>query len=95
MEETPVPNSTLLEIGKVAMKYYDQVIFHPTNNDFALWINSLKEPMRSDFKRMGLEKCKGILNFNRFILELNDRGMDEFMKENLSPEDFTWWISNK
>ncbi|NJK95210.1 MAG: hypothetical protein HC905_10120 [Bacteroidales bacterium] len=44
---------------------------------------------------MGIEKCKGVLNFKRFVLELNDSGMDEFMKNNLSQEDFQWWIGSK
>jgi hypothetical protein len=85
----------LLKIGKVAMQYYEQAPFQPSISDFTLWIDSLREPMKSDFNKMGMEKCKGILNFKRFILELNDYGMDAFMKTNLSSEDFALWQGNK
>ena len=82
-------------IGKIAVQYYNQVKFNPTQIDFKLWIESLKEPMKSDFKKQGLENCKGVLNFKRFILEMNDFGMDEYMKEKLSKEDYEFWMQSK
>lgn len=75
-------------IGKIAVQYYNQIKFNPTQKDFDLWIESLKEPMKSAFKKQGLSECKGVLNFKRFILEMNDLGMDEYMKKNLSEEDY-------
>jgi hypothetical protein len=82
-------------IGKIAVRYYNSVRFNPTQKDFDLWIESLKEPMKSNFKKQGLENCKGVLNFKRFILELNDFGMDEYMKNNLSIEDYKFWKDEK
>ena len=78
-------------IGKVAMRYYAMEEFNPTWQDFELWIESLKEPMRSDFRKKGLEGSKGILNFRRFYLEIRDQGMEEYMKANLSQEDYLFW----
>ena len=68
---------------------------NPTELDFSEWIASLNEPMKSAFQEKGLENCRGVLNFRRFILEGKDNGMEDFMKENLSPEDYDYWINSK
>ena len=73
------------------MKYYDQIEFNPSYEDFKNWISSLKEPMKSDFLKKGLNASKGVLNFKRFYLEYRDYGMAEFMKNNLSKKDFVFW----
>ena len=38
-----------------------------------------------------LEESKGVLNFRRFYLEMRDQGMEEYMKANLSQEDYLFW----
>ncbi len=81
----------LENVGKVAMKYYAMDEFNPSRQDFELWIESLKEPMRSDFRKQGLEGSKVVLNFRRFYLEMRDQGMEEYMKANLSQEDYLFW----
>ena len=64
------------------MAYYQQL--DPTTisqQDFKDWINSLEEPMKSDFRAKGIEKCRGVLNFQRFVLELRDFGLEEFINK--------------
>ena len=93
-ESSSISLERILYIGRVVMEYYKQATFEPSLTDFDLWIESLKEPMKSNFKMMGYEKCKGILNFKRFVLELKGYGMIDFLKRNLSAEDFAWWNGN-
>ena len=81
------------DIGKIMIQYYNQVELNPTQRDFELWIESLKEPMKSSFSKQGLNKCKGVLNFKRFLLEMNDFGLEEYMKKNLSAEDYKMYKS--
>ena len=64
------------------------------NKVFNLWIESLHEPMKSHFLKMGLDKCKGVLNFTRFQLELKDNGLDEYLKEKLTSTELQFWKSH-
>lgn len=84
----------LLRIGNTVRLYYEQVNKVVLTEDiFNLWIESLQEPMRSSFKKKGLENCKGVLNLQRFYLELNDKGLDEYLKNHLTEEDFSYWVA--
>jgi hypothetical protein len=68
---------------KKTLAYYSQINREElTEEDFKLWIASLTEPMQSHFKDQGLDECRGVLNFQRFVLELNDKGLDEYLKIN-------------
>ena len=90
------PDEILLRIGRATTDYYKQLNRNElTDKDFNLWIESLEEPMRSSFKNKGLDNCRGVLNFQRFILELQDKGLDEYLKNNLTDEDFSYYIANK
>lgn len=82
----------LQRIGRASRDYYSQI--EPadlTEEDFSLWIDSLDEPMKTGFSNRGLNECRGVLNFLRFILELNDYGMDEYMRNELTEEDYQYW----
>jgi len=59
------------------------------------WLNGLPSRIMEDMKRQGYEKCKGILSFTRYVNERNDIGMDEWMKENLSEDDYKQYKSCK
>ena len=82
----------LIRIGKVINSYYYQLNKKEiTEEKFNIWIESLEDPMKKDFKEKGLEKCRGVLNLQRFILELQDNGLEEYLKRELTEEDFTYW----
>jgi len=82
----------LLQIGKVISSYYSQLKAKElTETDFSLWIESLGEPMKTVFKKKGLEGCRGVLNFQRFILETEDKGLEEYLKNELTEEDYNYW----
>ena len=44
--------------------------------------------IHKDMEMMGFELSKGVLSFIRYVNEKNDIGMDTWMKEHLTPEDF-------
>jgi len=82
----------LLHIGKVISSYYSQLnVKEVTEEDFSLWIESLQDPMKKHFKEKGLEGCRGVLNFQRFILETEDKGLEEYLKNELTEEDYNYW----
>jgi hypothetical protein len=80
---------------KACISYYQLPECKPTKQNFDLWIKSLAEPIKSDFKKKGFEGCQGILNYKRFILELADIGLENYLREHLSSEDFDFWKSHK
>ncbi|RIV17460.1 hypothetical protein DYU11_31910 [Fibrisoma montanum] len=50
------------------------------------------EGFREGERAGGLEAAKRSWPFRRYVLERNDFGMDEFMRMNLSNEDYSFWI---
>lgn len=82
----------LIRIGNTIHSYFSQLNREElTKEDFHSWIDSLEEPMKTAFAKKGLEDCRGVLNFQRFILELNDYGLWEFLKQALTEEDYNYW----
>jgi hypothetical protein len=55
---------------------------------FDEWLCGLQENIKDIMRSKGFEGCKTILPFTRYVNERNDVGMDEWMKENLSDEDY-------
>lgn len=47
--------------------------------------------VRDRMERGGVEEAKGNWSFRRYVLERNNFGMEEFMRLNLSQEDYTNW----
>jgi hypothetical protein len=85
----------MITIGRVVRGYYDQLTAKDlTKHDFDLWIDSLSDPIRSHFKAKGLDGCRDVLNFQRFILETQDRELSEYLKERLTEEDFNYWTAH-
>lgn len=77
-------------------KYYLQLDKHSVMPDeFDSWISSINEPMKSIFKERGLESCRKILNFQRYVLESRDFGLNEFLKANLSNEVYEYFENKK
>lgn len=57
---------------------------------YAEWLEGLPENTRRSVEKLGLEDAKKSWPFRRYVLERNDRGMDEFLKRNLSAEDYAY-----
>lgn len=79
----------MFRLGNAAFVYHRQANeLEPTEEDFKEWLEGLPENIRRDMEIKGFELCKGVLSFKRHVLEKNDIGMDEWMKWNLSEEDY-------
>ena len=57
------------------------------------WLNSLPSKIAEFMKSRGFEQCKTVLSFTHFVNEHNNKNMNEWMKEHLSEEDFTYYIN--
>ena len=88
-------DKTLNKIALLTTSYYSQLSENDyTENNYKLWIESLKEPMKSHFKDKGFQNCKGVVNFQRFILELKDESLDEYIKQRLTNEEYIYWTNS-
>ncbi len=82
-----------LRICNAAQEYYSMAE-SPSQYEYDMWLESLDESMKADCKKLGKPMCEIKLNFKRFILELRDIGMDQFMMEKLSGADYDFWKKN-
>ena len=83
----------LARVNRAVLNYYAQADQFKTEINFYLWLPTLRESLREHFRQKGFEDSKNSLPFMRHVLELNDIGMDEHMKVNLSKEDYATWIN--
>jgi hypothetical protein len=81
----------LARINKAVLQYYARAEPYKTQENFEIWLRGLITAVRIHFEEQGFQKHKNAFPFMRFVLELNDIGMDEFMRSNLSPNDFIGW----
>jgi hypothetical protein len=96
------PSKTYIKIDNATKCYYKQL--NPeelTEEDFNLWIENLQklggyeEFRASAFKNEGLDSCRKNIDFKRFILELQGKGLDEYLKNNLTEEEFSYYLYYK
>jgi len=89
-------HATLFRIGNVSFKYHQQAY---NTSDKMLkayydeWLEGLPSNIKESMKKHGFERCKSMLPFTRYVNERNDTGMDKWMKERLSEEDYQIWKS--
>lgn len=50
------------------------------------------EGLRRTMQQEGIDKAKCSIPFLRYLLERHDMGMDEFMRQNLSAEDYAFHV---
>jgi len=92
-EEERDEHARLLRFGNAAYVYHRQAEkMEPTKEDFDEWLEGLPKNVRSDMKMQGFELCRGILSFQRYVMEKNDIGMGEWMRRNLDKEDYDAYI---
>jgi len=90
----PIDIFLLARTNRAALSYYAKANEFKTEQNFKTWLESLGTgSLRLHFEQAGFESGKNALPFMRFILELNDYGLDDHMKNNLSIDDYEQWIN--
>lgn len=84
-------HAQLFRIGNAAYRYHQKANADEefTKKYFFEWLEGLPSGIKKDMEIKGFEACKSILSFTRYVNERRDIGMDEWMKEHLSQEDYT------
>lgn len=81
-----------LHIGEVAFSYYQVQRSAPTEQDYANWLSQLPDNVRSGFEMLGFTGCKNAEDLRRYFLFVRDEEMKQYMQQNLSPEDYAFWL---
>lgn len=81
----------MIRTGNVAAHYYSQREAEPTLEDFEDWLIGLPAQLAAFHRANGYEKSKGALPLRRHAAERNDVGLEAYMKDALSPEDYEKW----
>ena len=84
-------HARLFRWGNAAYRYhqltssigYDRLKFF-----YEEWLQGLPADVSADMRRLGFEGCKTMVPFTRYVNERTDIGMDEWMKDHLSSEDY-------
>ena len=79
----------LLRFANTAIIYHEQANeFNPTETDFKEWLTGLPKDIRINMEIIGFDWCKEVISFKRYVLEKNDIGMDHWMQQNLTEDDY-------
>lgn len=65
----------------------------PDERDYDQWLESLPERKRVKMVERGFEECKKKPSFRRYVMERNDIGLEEWLRRNLSEDDYEHYCS--
>lgn len=78
----------MFKVGNATYRYHQQAKKFPmTEEIWKQWIEGLQEPVKSGMQAKGFEECKTVLAFTRYVNELNDLGLDQYLRDNIDPKD--------
>lgn len=78
----------LLNHGNAVMRYHKlSESLGITPELHSMWLEGLSEPMKGNFAKLGFEENKRTLAFTRFVNEMSDIGLEEFILNLLNEED--------
>ncbi|WP_162055950.1 hypothetical protein [Pontibacter pamirensis] len=75
--------------GNITSRYHQRsTAFSPSLQDYDEWLEGLPEDTGMDMCRLGFEKCKSAPSFTRYVMEKNDVGMEEYIRQHMDPEEY-------
>ena len=78
----------LLRFGNATYHYYHQHYIEATEADYLEWLEGLPPRPQATMRALGFEAHKEALPLRRYVLEKNDVGLGEFLRNLLSPADW-------
>ncbi|MDJ1497658.1 hypothetical protein QNI19_32260 [Cytophagaceae bacterium DM2B3-1] len=86
--------SLLFTHGNIVYRYHQKSKdLNPTKQDWKDWLNGLPQNIRQQMEKDGFEKCLTYLPFTRFLMEVNDMGLEEYIQKYMEPEDYREFMS--
>ena len=87
-EKERTQHALLFNFGNAAYRYHS---IEPTQDEYEQWLEGLPDNIRIHSKSLGFEGNKNSFPLRRFANEMRDRGMEEYMKNLLKPQDYEAW----
>ena len=90
-------HASLFRIGNAAFIYHkmaEKISVARLKKYYPEWLEWLPQTVSENMKAEGFEKCKTMFSFTGYVNEREDKSMDEWMKSNLSEEDYKFYQSN-
>jgi hypothetical protein len=93
LEQCPVDQRRFQELfytyGNINYRYHNRAReFNLSLQDYQEWLEGLPENVRKDMQGKGFEACKGVLSFTRYVMEKNDIGLEEYIRQHMDPADY-------
>lgn len=80
----------MFTVGNASYRYHQEAKdYSPILKDYEEWLEGLPESISRDMRAQGFEACTSILSFTRYVMEKNDVGMEEYIRQLMDPEDYT------
>ena len=67
--------------------------FSPSEEDWKEWLGGLPDKIRAHTEQIGFEQGKRIFPFTRYVMEKNDVGMDEYVRQRMDAQDYQEYMS--
>ena len=90
-------HARMFRIGNATIIYHQLAA---SNNDTTLeiyyreWLAGLPPALMQHMQQQGFEACKSMLPFTRFVNERKDYGLDDWLKQHLSEDDYNSYKSS-
>jgi hypothetical protein len=87
-------HAQLFRIGNAVYRYHKKAL--SINNELAEqyyneWLLGLPDNIKNHMQKKGFKACKTMLPFTRYVNERNDLGLDVWLKDHLSDNDYREW----
>lgn len=85
--------------GNITYRYHQRSReFNPTEREYHEWLEGLPDNVRKGMQKMGFDRtaerqCKTVLSFTRYVMEKNDVGLDEYIRQHMDSDDYEEYIS--
>ena len=79
----------MFSFGNAAYRYHQRSRdYNPTERDYHEWLEGLPDNIREGMKAKGFEQCKTVVPFTRYVMEKNDVGFDEYIRQHMDRDDY-------
>jgi uncharacterized membrane protein YgaE (UPF0421/DUF939 family) len=85
----------MFRFGNLTYRYYQRPEAEPTEEDFKEWLEGLPPNLAAAEREQGFDECRKGFPLRRYALEKSDIGLEEFMRQHLSDDDYAEWCKSK
>ena len=84
----------LFIFGNITHRYHQRAkSFQPTEEDWREWLEGLPENIHKSMRELGFEKSRNVLSFTRYVMEKNDVGMEEYVRQRMGEADYAEYMA--